>query len=112
MTSRYDRAREDDGATPAAMSPEPDARGDHGSGGSATSDESEPLWCEECNRLVEPALVGDDGRCPDCGTELVDERARPGRRRVPWTFRLMIVASVIYLGYRAFQGISWIVHHV
>jgi hypothetical protein len=24
----------------------------------------------------------------------------------------MLVASVVYLGYRAFQGVTWVVHHV
>jgi hypothetical protein len=33
------------------------------------------------------------------------------RRPVPWTFKLMIVATVVYLGYRAYQGIAWLVHH-
>jgi hypothetical protein len=33
------------------------------------------------------------------------------RRPVPWTFKLMIVATVVYLGYRAYQGIAWVVHH-
>ncbi len=31
---------------------------------------------------------------------------------VPWYFKAMIVASVIYLGYRGYQGVTWIVAHV
>lgn len=64
-------------------------------------------WCEECDRLVEDEEL-DEGACPECGTQLVEESRRP----VPWYFRLMIAASVVYLGYRAFQGVTWIVHHV
>ena len=33
-------------------------------------------------------------------------------RKSPWYFKFMLVASVIYLGYRAFQGVTWVVHHV
>ena len=32
--------------------------------------------------------------------------------RTPWHFKLLLVALVIYLGYRALQGIEWVVHHV
>jgi hypothetical protein len=65
-------------------------------------------WCEECDQLVEDEELTEDGGCPACGTVLVDQPRRP----VPWYFKLMIVASVVYLGYRAFQGITWVVHHV
>ena len=64
-------------------------------------------WCEECDRLVEDDELTEEGECPDCGTPLV-ETERP---KVPWYFKLMIVATVIYLGWRSYQGISWITHH-
>lgn len=63
-------------------------------------------WCEECDRLVDDDEL-DDVFCPDCGTELV----APSRRPMPWYFRAMIAASAVYLGWRAYQGISWVVHH-
>jgi uncharacterized paraquat-inducible protein A len=65
-------------------------------------------WCEECDQLVEEEDLVDGESCPACGTVL----AEPKPRRMPWTFRFMIVASVIYLGYRAYQGIAWVAHHV
>ena len=65
-------------------------------------------WCEECDQLVEDEDLTEDGSCPECGTELVE----PERRRIPWTFKTMIFASVVYLGYRAYQGITWVAHHV
>jgi hypothetical protein len=65
-------------------------------------------WCDECDKLVEDEDLTEDGACPDCGTDL----SEPVRRPVPWYFKLMIVASVIYLGYRAFQGVTWMVHHI
>lgn len=65
-------------------------------------------WCEECDQLVEDEDLTDEGACPTCGTVLEEEE----RRHVPWYFRFMIVATVVYLGYRAYQGITWVAHHV
>ncbi len=48
----------------------------------------------------------DEGTCPECGTVPLEHR------KSPWYFKFMLVASVIYLGYRAFQGITWVVHHI
>lgn len=71
------------------------------------ADEPEPLWCEECQRVVEEDELTEDGACPTCGTELVEEQ----RRRIPWYFVLLILATIVYLGWRAYQGIGWLVHH-
>ena len=65
-------------------------------------------WCDQCDRVVEDDALDDQGACPACGTVLTE----PVRQRVPWTFKTMLVAFVIYLGYRGYQGINWIVHHV
>jgi uncharacterized paraquat-inducible protein A len=65
-------------------------------------------WCEECERLVEDDQLDEHGACPRCGTVL----AEPEHRHVPWTFKAMLVAFVLYLGYRAYQGITWIAHHL
>lgn len=62
-------------------------------------------WCDECDRLVDDEELTDAGECPDCGEDLTK------RRPIPWGFKFMIVASVVYLGYRAYQGITWLVHH-
>ena len=64
-------------------------------------------WCDECDRAVEEEDL-DGGACPTCGAEL----AEPVHRPVPWYFKAMLVASVIYLGYRSYQGVTWVVHHV
>lgn len=62
-------------------------------------------WCDTCDRLVTDDETTEEGTCPTCG-ETLDEH-----RHVPWHFKLMIVASVVYLGYRAYQGIAWVAHH-
>ena len=64
-------------------------------------------WCESCQHDVADDEIAEDGACPQCGTILREER-----RPIPWTFKLMIVATVVYLGYRAYQGVGWLVHHV
>jgi len=63
-------------------------------------------WCEECDSRVEEADLTDEGHCPTCGTVPLEHR------KSPWYFKFMLVASVIYLGYRAFQGVTWVVHHI
>jgi hypothetical protein len=65
-------------------------------------------WCDECDELVEEEDLTEDDACPRCGTVLLE----PAHRHVPWYFKVMLVASVVYLGYRGYQGISWIAQHV
>jgi hypothetical protein len=31
-------------------------------------------------------------------------------REVPWHFKLLLVAMVVYLGFRAYQGVVWLAH--
>ena len=55
-----------------------------------------------------------DDEDADRGRDLPDLRvAAPlEHRKSPWWFKFLAVATVIYLGYRAFQGVTWVVHHV
>jgi hypothetical protein len=95
-------------------------------------------WCRQCGRSVqgdepEPGLrlpaegppevpstdaEAPDGtardRCPSCGTELeVEEGAgeEEGHPKAPWHFKVLVVGTVVYLGYRLYQGIGWLIHH-
>jgi DNA-directed RNA polymerase subunit RPC12/RpoP len=68
---------------------------------------STAVWCEHCQQSVDEESLTDEVACPECGTVLREER-----RPVPWHFKLMLVATVVYLGYRAYQGVGWVVHHV
>jgi uncharacterized paraquat-inducible protein A len=61
-------------------------------------------WCDECDKLVDDDELSEEGNCPQCGDLLT------GRKPIPWQFRIMIGATVIYLGYRTYQLIGWIVH--
>jgi len=61
-------------------------------------------WCDECDRMVEDNELTDEGECPGCGEPLA-------RRQVPWYFKAMIAATGVYLVWRAYQGVDWLVHH-
>ena len=63
-------------------------------------------WCEQCDRQLEDEELSVEGTCPTCGTEPL------AHRKSPWWFKFLAVATVIYLGYRAFQGITWVIHHI
>ena len=63
-------------------------------------------FCEQCDADLEAEDLAEDGTCPTCGNE---PRAH---RPQPWWFKWLAAATVIYLGYRAFQGVTWVIHHV
>ena len=66
---------------------------------------------------AEPAGEGGDGedvRCPSCGAVLPGEHGDEGEEthpKAPWHFKVLVVGSVGYLGYRLYQGIGWLIHH-
>lgn len=62
-------------------------------------------WCEECSRYLVPTSLDERGACPSCGEviepdEPADEAAD---ERAPWHFKLLVVATVVYLGWRFVQ---------
>lgn len=72
-------------------------------------------WCEECSRFLTPTSMGEGGECPRCGRQLgvVDEPVDPGDDaadppEVPWHFKLLVLATMLYLLYRAVQGVAWL----
>jgi predicted RNA-binding Zn-ribbon protein involved in translation (DUF1610 family) len=91
-------------------------------------------WCTHCDRYLSPSTVHTDGTCPTCGRAVDptrtttattttaastvgtttgqpstdDEQPEP----LPWHFKLLLVALAIYLAYRAFQGVEWLIAHL
>jgi hypothetical protein len=79
-------------------------------------------WCSECDRFLSPASVRTDGSCPRCGRAVDPGQAKAPAtvadpadpvdseplEPVPWHFKLLLGAVALYLGYRAFQGIEWL----
>ena len=78
-------------------------------------------WCATCDEYLAPPRVGTDGTCPKCGTTVDAGGARPPAAQpdaargddpidpLPWHFKLLLGAVAVYLGYRAFQGVEWLV---
>lgn len=78
-------------------------------------------WCEACSKFWNPNSVPASGRCPTCGRELDTakvttaepgegtEAQEAGRQRTPWHFKLLLVAVVLYLGWRFIQMIGWVI---
>ena len=64
-------------------------------------------WCEPCSRYLTPSSVNADGTCPTCGDTVgeVEQRAEAAAHdeSAPWHFKLMIGATVVYLGWRFVQ---------
>ncbi len=68
-------------------------------------------WCEECSRFYNPNSLAPDGTCVRCGTFIApppteSEAARAAR--VPWHFWMLVIAIVVYLGWRLVQGVVWV----
>jgi hypothetical protein len=64
-------------------------------------------WCEDCSKFWNPNSMESGGKCPTCGTVI----ARPARN-VPWHFKLLLVALVIYLIYRVYWLALWLPKHL
>ena len=76
-------------------------------------------WCEPCERYLTPNTVTPDGSCPTCGgavdagpaspsaasvsTTIDDRRAS---EPVPWHFWVLLLLAVVYLGWRAIEGVA------
>lgn len=89
---------------------------------------SADLWCDHCSRLIgaDAIVVDDDGRehCPRCAEFLGEdapsgdaeegeneEDEEDGPPKPPWHFKVLLIATVIYLIYRLIWFIFWISHH-
>jgi hypothetical protein len=84
-------------------------------------------WCAPCDRFLSPSTVRTDGTCPTCGRPVDAGRAHAAepaprdvaRERisgddaapvpVPWHLKLLLAALAVYLAYRAYQGVAWLI---
>jgi len=78
-------------------------------------------WCEPCGRFYTPSTLTAGGDCPaghhvadpptplpQSATDGPEDDGEPQRLKVPWHFWLLVVALVVYLGWRLVQGIQWL----
>ena len=66
-------------------------------------------WCATCERFLSPPTVQRDGACPTCGRMIAggqDADLGP----IPWHLKLLAGAVAVYLGFRAWQGVEWLIH--
>ena len=88
------------------MTDDPTARACPEAGGAAPGAgerAGEPSVGEPSELLEEPEDEDGDDEEAEGSAEL--------HRRAPWHFKVILVGTVIYLGYRSYQGIVWLVHH-
>jgi hypothetical protein len=62
-------------------------------------------WCEPCAKYWTPNSMQNDGTCPVCGEQVIEGHAHSDAEtaadeKAPWHFKLMVVALVLYLGFR------------
>jgi len=69
-------------------------------------------WCDDCSRFWSPNTLPPDGTCPTCGRVVGTQDERDRSQRAPWHFKLLVVAVVLYLGWRAVQLVEWVVDKV
>jgi hypothetical protein len=71
-------------------------------------------WCPTCDRFLSPPTVTPDGTCPTCRHPVEPGRSVPAGPEelppVPRHLKVLGAAMVVYLGYRFFQGVEWVVH--
>lgn len=74
-------------------------------------------WCDNCAKYYAPSGLRPDGTCPVCGRNvgpvtdadrLAEGESEP-TAKAPWHFWLLVIALTLYLGYRAVQGIAWLI---
>ena len=64
-------------------------------------------WCEDCSRFWNDQSLAEGGHCPTCGRGLA-----VATKRVPWHFKLMLIAFAIYMVYRIYWLVEWLPKHV
>jgi hypothetical protein len=60
---------------------------------------------------LNPNTLRPDGTCPTCERQVVDpeELTDAPPPKTPWHFKLLVLITVIYVGFRIIQMISWVV---
>jgi hypothetical protein len=75
-------------------------------------------WCDRCDRFYTPSTLTREGDCP-AGHHVADpdeplpQSVAPPREeepepKIPWHFWVLLVSVVVYLGWRAIQGLQWL----
>ncbi len=63
-------------------------------------------WCDTCNEYRPANTLTEAGACPDCEAFIGEPP------KIPWHFKLLVLAIVVYLAWRAWQGIDWLLGRI
>jgi hypothetical protein len=67
-------------------------------------------WCDTCDTYLAPNTVDPDGTCPTCHNKVdAADMGNEPPQRAPWHFWVMVVALVLYLGWRLAEGALWVI---
>lgn len=65
-------------------------------------------YCEPCEKYLAPSAANPDGSCPTCG-DAVESTTAVRTSKIPWHFWLVLIAASGYVGFRAIEGMIWLV---
>ena len=65
--------------------------------------------CDTCDRFYNPNTLQVDGSCPVCGRPVGEKLSRFETEGSPWHFKVLVAATVVYLGWRFVQMVFWVV---
>jgi hypothetical protein len=60
-------------------------------------------WCDDCEKYWAPSAMTPEGTCPTCDADLETTATATEEEKAPWHFKLLVVALIVYLGYRFFE---------
>lgn len=67
-------------------------------------------WCDACDEYRAPTALATDGTCATCESDVdTTDLKNPAPTKAPWHFWLMVVALVVYLGWRLVEAAIWLV---
>lgn len=64
--------------------------------------------CDTCDRFYNPNSLETDGRCPTCGTRVAESAPETAAPSAPWHFKVLLGATLLYLGWRLVEGVVWV----
>ena len=66
-------------------------------------------WCDSCDEYRAPNALTTDGQCAVCEGDVdTADLKSPNPTKAPWHFWLMVIALVVYLGWRLIEGVVWL----
>ena len=66
-------------------------------------------WCDTCDEYRAPTALTTEGCCAACDSTVdKTDLKNPAPTKAPWHFWVMVVALVLYLGWRLIEAGLWV----